>query len=188
MRGFSVLFGLGALAAVTLGTASPGVAAEASGRVCTVGGIAVPTGQPLPEEIPLVLSCFDTTEEAMTFIELGAPGDVERLLGVAHESGRSAVPQSTVTVGKAWKGTSRGGDQLIHWGAGTGCYGVTYGFPTLPSSWDNAIRSSEGFNNCWVTHYPNASYGGPTVNCVPYCPTLAATTSSIVYRPVGTYG
>jgi hypothetical protein len=155
---------------------------------CTVGGVAIPDGDPTPTEIPAVVSCFDSVEEAEQFIEEGAPGDLEQLqpTGVA-----SRAVASTVTVGKAWTGTSRSGSVLIHWGTGTGCYGVTYGFPTLTSSWNNTIRSSEGFNNCWSSQYDGASYTGSVVNCTPYCSALgsmAAKTSSIVYRPVGTFG
>lgn len=162
-------------------------------NVCTVGGLGVRDGEELPPDIPTVISCFDTEEEALSFIESGAPGDLERLLaGSGHAPRPMIVPASTAMIGKVWKGTSRSGAQLLHWGAGSGCHGVTYGFPTLPSGWDNTIRSSEGFSNCWVTHYRLVNYSGsPTINCTPYCATMASLdreSSSIVYRPVGTYG
>ena len=156
---------------------------------CTVGGVAVPDGAPLPEEIPTVVSCFDTVDEAEQFIEDGAPGDVEQLQPGAGRTLMAAA--ATVTIGKVWTGTSRTGSVLIHWGTGTGCYGVTYGFPSLTSSWNNNVRTAEGFSNCWSSQYDGTNYTGTVLTCAPYCSTLgsmAAKTSSIVYRPKGTFG
>lgn len=155
---------------------------------CTVGGIAIPAGDAPPEEIPTVISCFDSVEEAEQFIEDGAPGDLEQLQP-AGTSSRAAA--ATVTVGKIWTGTSRTGSVLIHYGSGSGCYGVTFGFPTLPSTWTNNVRSAEGFSNCWSSQYDGTSYTGSVITCTPYCATLgtlAAKTSSVVYRPAGTWG
>lgn len=158
---------------------------------CTVGGIAIPDGAPLPDDIPTVISCFDSVEEAEQFIEEGAPGDIEQLQpsGVAARSAVAAA--STVIVGKAWTGASRSGSALIHYGAGSGCYGVTFGFPSIVSGWNNNVRSAEGLNNCWSTQYDGTGYTGSKLTCTPYCATLgalAAKTSSIVYRPAGTWG
>ncbi|WP_120494722.1 hypothetical protein [Microbacterium phyllosphaerae] len=158
---------------------------------CTVGGIAVPDGEPIPDDIPTVMSCFDSVEEAEQFIEDGAPGDLEQLQ-TAGVSARSAVAAaSTVTVGTAWTGASRTGAALIHYGAGSGCYGVTFGFPSIVSGWNNNVRSAEGLNNCWSSQYDGTSYTGGKLTCTPYCATLGALAgkiSSIVYRPAGTWG
>lgn len=174
---------------LALPVAVPTHAPEPS-RVCTVGGISVPEGEDLPAEIPVVVSCFDTADEAEEFIESGAPGDLEQLLGEgAAASARASA--ATVTIGRVWTGGSRGGSQLIHWGTGSGCHGVTYGFPTLPAGWNNNIRSAQGYSDCWASHYDGADYGGSVLTCAPYCSTLGfldAKSSSIVYRPVGTFG
>ncbi|SEB37936.1 hypothetical protein [Microbacterium hydrocarbonoxydans] len=158
---------------------------------CAVGGIAVPDGQPLPDDIPLVMSCFDSVEEAEQFIEDGAPGALDQLQP-AEESARSArAAASTVIVGKAWTGVSRAGTVLIHYGSGSGCHASTYGFPTIASAWNNNVRSAEGLNNCWSTQYDGTSYTGAKITCTSYCATLGALagkTSSIVYRPAGTWG
>ncbi|WDH79294.1 hypothetical protein PTQ19_02280 [Microbacterium esteraromaticum] len=149
----------------------------------------MPEGEMMPEAVPTVVSCFDTLEEAERFIADGAPGDVEQLQPAVGQSAMAAA--ATVTIGKAWTGTSRTGSVLIHWGTGTGCYGVTYGFPSLASSWNNNIRSAEGVSNCWSSQYDGANYAGTVLTCAPYCSTLgsmAAKTSSIVYRPKGTFG
>ncbi|MBT2473282.1 hypothetical protein J7E68_01495 [Microbacterium sp. ISL-103] len=157
---------------------------------CTVGGVAIPEGDPIPEDVPEVISCFSSVEEAEQFIEDGAPGDYEQLIPVGVSS-RSVSAAATVTVGKIWTGTSRTGSVLIHWGSGSGCYGVTFGFPSLGSGWNNNVRSAEGFSNCWSSQYDGTSYTGSVLTCAPYCSSLgalAAKTSSIVYRPVGTFG
>ncbi|MFJ6678618.1 hypothetical protein ACIQLK_05740 [Microbacterium sp. NPDC091382] len=159
-------------------------------EVCTVGALAIPEGDPAPEAVPLVISCFETATEAEAFIEEGAPGDYEQLVDGGSPQGRVAAA-ATVTIGRVWTGTSRGGSELIHWGTGSGCNGVTYGFPTLPSGWNNNIRSAQGYSNCWASHYDSTSYKGQVLTCAPYCSTmgfLAAKSSSIVYRPVGTFG
>lgn len=157
---------------------------------CTVGGVPIADGEPVPTDIPTVVSCFDSVEEAEQFIQEGAPGDYERLHpGTANA--RAVSTASTVMVGKIWTGASRSGSVLIHWGSGSGCYGVSFGFPSLGSGWTNNIRSAEGFNNCWSSQYDGTSYTGTVVTCTPYCGSLGALagrTSSVVYRPVGSFG
>lgn len=153
-----------------------------------MGGLPVEDGEALPDDVPLVISCFDTIDEAEAFIAAGAPGDLEQLIG---EGVQARAAAATTALGRIWTGTSRSGTVLVQWGAGSGCYGVTYGFPSMPSGWNDVVRSSQGYANCWVTHYENASYGGATLTCSAYCSSLgslAAKTSSIVYRPNGTFG
>lgn len=187
-----IMFVCSAVIAASAFSPVPASAAE-SGQspACTVGGVAVTEGQSLPKELPTVISCFESVEAAEQFIEAGAPGDFEQIVKASPAAPAKLAAESTVTVGKIWTGTSRSGSVLIHWGVGTGCYGVTYGFPTLPSGWDNNVRSAEGQSNCWASHYDLTSYGGDVLTCTPYCSTLgfmAARSSSIVYRPVGTFG
>lgn len=158
---------------------------------CTVGGVPVPLGEEVPGEIPTVISCFESVEAAEQFIADGAPGDYEHLYPEQTAARSAAVAATTVVVGKIWTGTSRSGSVLIHWGSGSGCQGVTYGFPSLGSGWNNNIRSAEGFNSCWSSQYDGSNYSGYVVTCTPYCATLgtlAGKTSSVVYRPVGTFG
>lgn len=179
------------LASAAVGAGPTAALAEEGGRVCTVGGVAVPEGEDLPDELPSVVSCFDTAEEAQAFLDAGAPGDVEKLIGATASKARHLTTNETVTIGAAWQGASRTGAELVHWGVGSGCYGVTYGFPSLPAGWNDAIRSSEGYGNCWVSHYHDINYGGGHLICAPYCTTMGAMegqSSSIVYRPVGTFG
>ena len=113
--------------------ATAAVAAEPDPTACTVGGVAVPVGAPMPDEIPTVISCFDSVTEAEQFIADGAPGEVEQLVEASAAARSAPAAAGTVTIGKVWTGTSSSGSVLIHWGTGTGCYGVTYGFPSLAS-------------------------------------------------------
>ena len=180
------------LALATPATSSASVEPDPP-AACTIGGVPVADGQPVPDDIPTVVSCFDSVEEAEQFIEDGAPGDYEQLYpdNASARTDARAAAASTVTVGKIWTGTSRTGSVRLHWGAGSGCYGVTFGFPSLSAGWDNNVRSAEGFNNCWSSQYDGTSYTGTVLTCAPYCSSLgsmAARTSSIVYRPAGTFG
>lgn len=178
-------FASAALVAMLAIAAPTSAVAADEPAACTVAGVAVTDGAPMPEEIPTAMSCFDSVAQAEQFIEEG--GDLEQL-NQAGPTSRAAA--ATVIVGKAWTGTSRSGTVLIHYGSGNGCYGVTFGFPTLASTWNNNVRSAEGLNNCWSSQYDGAGYKGPAITCTPYCATLgsfAAKTSSIVYRPTGTW-
>ncbi|MDQ1129426.1 hypothetical protein [Microbacterium sp. SORGH_AS_0888] len=163
-----------------------GVSDATQNRACTVGTLPQ-RGEPDPHA-PVVVSCFDTLEQAEAFVEAGAPGDYEKLVPQARTSRAAAT---TVIIGRQYTGDNRTGSVLVQWGSGSGCYGVTYGFSSMPSGWNDVIRSSEGFNNCWVTDYADAGYGGARANCTPYCGTLASLasqTSSVVYRPWGSVG
>lgn len=189
------------IAALVMSPSSPALAAAPSETptACTVGGVAVPEGSPVPEDIPVVVSCFDSVAEAEQFIGDGAPGDYEQLqprdassrTAAGTAAATAATAAATVIVGKVWTGASRSGSVLIHWGSGSGCYGVTFGFPSLAAGWNNNIRSAEGFANCWSSHYDSSNYGGSAVTCSSYCAnlgTMAARTSSIVYRSAGSAG
>ncbi len=152
-------------------------------EVCAVG--ARPLGERKPDSSTpqSVMTCFASATAAEAFIAAGAPGDLEQLFESAHSL--RADERATVIIGRVWTGTARTGDVLIHYGVGSGCYGVTYGFPTLPSGWNDNIRSAEGFSNCWVDLYVDTWYGGASITCTPYASTLgsfSATTSSVVYR------
>lgn len=177
----------GAIAIALVAASAPASAANVE-EVCTVGSIAVKEGEGVPADIPLVVSCFTSLAAAEKFIEAGAPGDLEQLVPQARGE---VTPLSTVIIGRQYTGVNRGGTVLVQWGTGSGCYGVTYGYPSMPSGWNDVIRSSEGLNNCWVSNYTSTSYTGSVLNCTPYCSSMgsfAALTSSVVYRPSGTFG
>ncbi|MBA8817560.1 hypothetical protein FHX48_002665 [Microbacterium halimionae] len=188
----AVLVVAGLFAVPTAASASEVQVSTAPARACTVGGLPI-TSKDDVTRVPTVISCFDTVAAAKEFIADGAPGDLEKLLGVAGETpSRTALAaESTVHVGTLWSSTGASGTSLLHWGTGSGCNGVTYGFPSLPSGWNDTARSARGYANCWVTTYANTSYGGSRLNCTPYCSTLGSlngAVSSVVYRPSGTFG
>lgn len=134
-------FASAALVAMLAIAAPTSAVAAHEPATCTVAGVAVTDGAPMPEEIPTAMSCFDSVAQAEQFIEEG--GD----LGQLNQAGpTSRAAAATVIVGKAWTGTSRSGTVPIHYGSGNGCYGVTFGFPTLASTWNNNVRSAEGLD------------------------------------------
>lgn len=195
MRTLSTMVMAVVVAAVVLASSSPAAAVESDGvdEVCTVGTVASEAGAALSVDVPLVVSCFASAEEATAFIEAGAPGDREKLLADFSSLLPQArfAPLGTVHLGTTWTGINRTGSSLMYWGTGSGCYGATYGFPSLPSGWGAAMRSAEGENNCFVTLYTSGSYGGSALNCTPYCGGIgswAGSVGSMVFRPWGTYG
>lgn len=122
--------------------------------------------------------CFDTSSEASAY----ATG-----LGVGG-SGNSAS-SSLVWLGSVFYNINYGGQQLALYGATT-CKGVTYGWSSLPSGWNNNISSAYGEGNCWLSLYPETSFGGNSMICAPDCSydyDLNDKVKSLVFRPVGQY-
>lgn len=150
-----------------------------------------------------VTHCFETFSEAMRF---ASNGRLKLPIGVttvstelARSSGMIASPSDPATsnplLSIEYRNEVKGGATHSFIGSsGTGCTGgTTYGFPTMPSGWNDVIESSQGYSNCDVTHYENTYYNqqknGVEITCKQYCDTLDAmynATSSIVERPHGT--
>jgi hypothetical protein len=123
--------------------------------------------------------CFDTEDEVIAYVHI---------LG-ERDSGSRAVSASTI-VGTVYSDANSGGQSLTFWGT-SGCSGVTFGFPSLPSGWDNSISSARASNGCWVTLYTSTGYGGSRLNCTPYCASIGSwndNVKSLVFRPTGTFG
>ena len=123
--------------------------------------------------------CFDTEDEVAEFIAG---------VGEGEETARG-IAASTV-VGTVYKDHNGSGASLTFWGS-SGCSGVTFGFPSLASGWDNSISSVRASNGCWVTLYTATSYGGSRLNCTPYCASIGSwndNVKSLVFRPQGTFG
>lgn len=160
-----------ALAPVLLGT-SPARAEEISppGPHCAVEAYPIDS---VPIDTPEPV-CFDTVYE------------VEEYISSASPVGRAAT--SSVAIGTIYENDQYGGLSLTYF-AGSGCYGVTYGYPTLPSSWYSEISSAKGASNCWISLYAGDSYTAGAVLCPPNCATLSGTFNdrvrSLVFRPTG---
>jgi hypothetical protein len=165
---------------------------------CAVGADPIEAGPlaPAVAELPEpVIDCFPTFAAAMEFVTGGAlvaetPAQLDRL---AAESPDAMATASWIVLGYEYKSTGYSGGSLVLYGtSGSGCgSSTTYGFPTMPSGWNNVISSARAFNGCWSTHYDGTSYSGTRRTCTPSCSTLGTMnnrTSSIVFRPVGTYG
>lgn len=123
--------------------------------------------------------CFATEDEVTAFLHGSA------------ESGRGArAAAAGVAVGTVYKDAGGAGGSLTFWGS-SGCTGATFGFPTVPSGWDNSISSVRGSNSCWATVYADVNYVGSRVNCSPYCASIGSrndSVKSLVFRPTGTLG
>lgn len=164
---------------------------------CAVGAAAIDAGAgsaalaDLPEPD---IDCFSTFGEAIDFITGGevkadSPGELDRLAA----TGTDMTAAASVVLGYEYKKTGYSGAALVLYGAsGSGCgSSTTYGFSSMPSGWNNVISSARSFAGCWSTHYASTSYRGDRRTCQGACSTLGTMnnrTSSIVFRPVGTYG
>jgi hypothetical protein len=165
---------------------------------CAVGAEAVDAGAAIAAATPFpepVIDCFATFGEAIGFITGGevaadSPAELDRL---AATGGPDLVAAASVILGYEYKNTGYSGGALVLYGAsGSGCgSSTTYGFSSMPSGWNNVISSARSFAGCWSTHYDLTNYGGTRRTCQGACSTLGTMnnrTSSIVFRPVGTYG
>ncbi|MGN6426089.1 hypothetical protein [uncultured Leifsonia sp.] len=165
------------LAAAAVLSLSPSAAFAATpsttGDYCAVR--VDPVGSDAPPASP---ACFGTQDEVDAY-----------LAGVTAQN-RSLLAASSVVLGTVYRDSGYGGGSYTFYGAGP-CSGVTYGFPSLSSDWQNTISSAKAYASCWVTLYDAASYGGSRYNCTPNCASLPAfndRTESLVFRPAGTLG
>ena len=170
-----VFAGLGAVstatAADTLGTGSKAAAAEhCAVEVRAVGERAAPS-------TPV---CFTEPEGVERYLDA---------IGTADASGRAVAAASTA-LGTVYSNSNGGGSSLTFWGS-SGCYGVLFGFSSMPSGWTSNVSSAGGSNGCWVTVYGATGYGGSRLNCTPWCGGIGGLNDqvkSIVFRPTGTFG
>ncbi|MFC9559069.1 hypothetical protein [Agromyces sp. NPDC056965] len=175
-----------ALAAVLfagLGAASPAAAAEtldtgskaAAAEHCAVEVQAV--GKRTAPPTPV---CFSEPEGVERYLDA---------IGTADASGRAVAAAST-SLGTVYSDSNGGGSSLTFWGS-SGCYGVVFGFSSMPSGWSNNVSSAGGSHGCWVTLYGTTGYGGSRLNCTPWCGGIGGLNDqvkSIVFRPTGTFG
>ncbi|MET4582962.1 hypothetical protein ABIE21_002472 [Conyzicola nivalis] len=150
------------------------------------GAVANPVEVELPfcaVEIFPIGEQSDADGEAVCF---GTPEEVTAFLSGNAARGAAA----SVAVGTVYKDAGGTGGSLTFFGS-SGCSGVTFGFSTVPSGWENSISSLRATNSCWGTVYTATNYGGTRLNCTPFCSALGAVNDavkSIVFRPTGTLG
>ena len=121
--------------------------------------------------------CFATEEEVAAF------------LAGSHGPGSRAAAAS-IAVGTVYKDAGGTGGSLTFWGS-SACSGVTFGFPTVPSGWDNSISSMRAATGCWGSLHAAANYGGSKLNCTPYGSSIGSlndSVGSLVFRPTGQVG
>lgn len=97
------------------------------------------------------------------------------------------APQTNPLLGIEYMDAGYGGATLTLYGtSGSGCYnGVTYGFATMPSGWNDDIGAAKGYSGCYGSHYQNSYYGGAELTCRPNCSSMGLLndqTSSIAFR------
>lgn len=163
------------MAAICLPPAAHATQPEADGA----GAHCVQQIYPVGEDRSSSPVCFDSAEEADSYLAN---------VGAMSTAGRGTA--SNTVVGTVYKDTNASGASLTFWGS-SGCAGVTYGFSSLPSGWDNSISSVRASNGCWVTLYTATNYGGARLNCTPYCASIGSwndNVKSLVFRPSGTFG
>lgn len=181
----------GALSPLSLGADAPGQLDPSAGVSAAVSAFEGEThcvGEALPleptgaEVEPAAAPepvCFDTIEEATTYLDR-----------VTQSASRGATAMSNVVIGTVFSDANYGGSTYTFYGTGS-CSGVTYGFPSLDGGWDSIISSAKATSSCWVTLYKATNYGGEKLNCTPGCPSIGSLNDqvrSIVFRPQGTVG
>ncbi|MEV8214634.1 hypothetical protein [Leifsonia sp. NPDC077715] len=134
---------------------------------------------------------MDSTAPQASSVCFDTQADVDDYLGAILAPNTSArTAASSVLIGTVFRDDNYGGGSYTFYGSGS-CAGVTYGFPSLSSDWQNSISSAKAYSSCWVTLYDSASYAGQRYNCTPNCASLPSfndRTKSLVFRPTGTIG
>jgi len=145
--------------------------------------------------------CFRTFAEAISAATHGRvklarsvqPKDVtqEMLDQGLERARRGPTPLQGTVIGIEYRDTRFGGNSwTVEAGDARGCRdGLSYGYTSLPSNWDDVISSARVFGGCNVAiHFQNRNYNqnsdGSRVDCT--CPTMGIMndrTSSINWRP-----
>ncbi len=143
-----------------------------------------------------VIDCFPTFGAAIEFVTDGevaaeSPAELERVAAASADGTVSTA--ASVVLGYEYKNTGYSGGSLVLYGSsGSGCgRSTTYGFSSMPAGWNNVISYARSLAGCLSTHYNLTGYGGSRMTCQGACSALGSMnnrTSSIVFRPIGTYG
>lgn len=178
MRSWRWNVSIGAFALLVASAVGPVSATEAT--TTDKGGHCAVKVNPIEStERPADPVCFNTEQEVTAYLDG---------IGVGSTDARGAA--ANTIIGTVHKDANQGGESLTFWGS-SGCAGVTFGFSSLASGWDNSISSAQASNGCWVTLYTDTSYGGSRLNCTPYCASIGSwndNVKSLVFRPAGMFG
>lgn len=192
LRRLGVVVGVaGLVTAMGVPVLAQGTAGGGERPYCAVGAVAVPLDatpeQRAAADARVTRTCFATDAEAAAFVAHGGAAGVTATSRLAPASS-TLVAASSVTLGVDYDYTYRGGAATYFYGTGaSGCDGsYTFGFPTMTSGWNDRVSSAVAYAGCRSQHYANTYYGGSSVTCATYCPTMGALdnqTSSVVFRP-----
>lgn len=191
----SIVGRVGAVAAVAIlavallaWPASADDRAAGSGEPAHCAAILQPSGSSAAVAAPAV-RCFGTIAESVAYATDGAirlsPGQRYPTAAQAAAAGRNSA--ASVLLGIEYGDRDFTGSTLSLSGtSGTGCYnGVSYGFASLPSGWNDEISSSKAYSNCHGWHYEH-TYSGAVLICQPNCRSFSSAmndeTSSIVFK------
>ncbi len=132
--------------------------------------------------------CFPTLKEAVGFasagaVVLGPTSTAPTETQVEQASTASTQP----LLGIEYWNSYYGGSTLTLYGtSGSGCVnGVSYGFSSLSSTWNDEISSSKAYSSCDGHHYESSGYAGAVRSCLPNCTSFGVMndeTSSIRFR------
>jgi hypothetical protein len=133
--------------------------------------------------------CFDTQDELDAYLTgVGVTSPQARALSPSSPSAAAAQ----VVLGSVYKNANLTGAKLTLYGSGSVCDGVTYGFSSLASGWNNSISSAAASTGCWMTLYNKTSYAGDRITCTPICDSVGSLLNdkvkSLVFRPTGQFG
>lgn len=169
-------------------TSLPGAtAAVAGGRGHCVASIA-PLGT--TAAVPAVV-CYSTFSEAIAVATSGrvrlAVDATSVDTATLEQDGAVSTPAvaaSSPLLAIEYLGSGYTGATLSLYGSsGTGCSGgVTYGFSSMGSGWNDTISSAKAFSGCTGRHYENSGYSGLLIDCA--CASMGAMdnrTSSIIF-------
>jgi hypothetical protein len=139
--------------------------------------------------VPLAAAAPAAPRACVASVDASAPGstEIKPVTVQCYESmaqASSSMTMASVLLGIEYSSSGYGGSSLSLYGSsGSGCYGgVTYGFSSMPSGWNNVISSAQSFNGCLGRHYDATGYGGTFINCT--CSSMGAMdnrTSSILF-------
>lgn len=181
MKKSTVLATIGLVAGLVLvpamaQAATPAPLQDPSGNYCASQ---ITTDAPMGEIV-----CFDTQGELDNYL-------TQTGVGVPNAD-LAATTSAEVVLGTVYKDANLKGASLTLWGSGSVCDGVTYGFSSLASGWDNSISSGVAVTGCWMTMYDETSYRGDKITCTPVCDTVGSLLNdkvkSIVFKPTGQFG
>jgi hypothetical protein len=170
-RILSVVLGL-ALAAVLSAVSVQSASASPAADNCVA--VLAPAASPSATSEVVDFHCFATFGQALSYGSGGAVSPHAGLAAAAQLASPSDITQ--VLLGIEYSATNYGGSTLMLFGnGGPGCVnGTTYGFGTMPSGWDNHVRSARGYSYCFGVHYADTNYNGDATACTPDCASMGS--------------